>query len=261
MRGKSRLETIFMAALVLFMIGLTGCRTPKNVTYFQDVTETVLPIPPGNEAKIEPYDKLSIIVKAKETGVSNLFNKTLPHDRIGDGHSDYFVSKEGTIDFPILGELKVEGMTRTELAAFIKGEIIGKGYVKDVVVTVEFLNLGYSVLGEVNHAGRFGLAKEEMTIVEAIALAGDITLQGKRENIKVIRKEKDGAHTYTVDLTNYAELTKSPAYYLKQDDIIYVEPNNIRKRQTTINGNNVLNLSFWVSVASLLTSMTVLIVK
>ena len=261
MRGKSRLETIFMAALVLFMIGLTGCKTPKNVAYFQDVTENVYTQPEIMQARIEPYDKLSIVVKTKDGGISTLFNKTLPHDRIGDGFSDYLVSPEGTIDFPMLGELKVEGMTRTELAYFIKGEIIGAGYVKDVVVTVGFVNLGFSVLGEVSNAGRYGLVKDEMTIVDALAIAGDLTLHGKRENIKVIRREKDGTHTYTVDLTNFGELTKSPAYYIKQDDIIYVEPNNIRKRQTTVNGNNVLNLSFWVSVASLLTSMTVLIVK
>ena len=171
------------------------------------------------------------------------------------------MAPDGTIDFPVLGKLKIEGMTRSELAGFIKGELMGKELVKDPVVTVEFLNTGFSVMGEVNNAGRFDINKDQLNILEALSLAGDLTIQGQRENVAVVRTDRDGVHTYRVDLTNFVELTKSPAYYIKQGDVIYVEPNGVRKRQATVNGNNVLSASFWVSVASLLTSVAVLIFK
>lgn len=169
--------------------------------------------------------------------------------------SNYTVTPSGDIDFPVLGMIHVEGMTREQLAAFIKGDLVGKGLVKDPVVTVEFLNTGYSVMGEVNSPGRFDINKDKLNILEALAIAGDLTIQGQRNNITVLREENDGVHTYKLDLTNLQDLTKSPAYYVQQSDVIYVEPNDIRKRQTTANGNNVLSTGFWVSVASLLTSV------
>ncbi|MDE6636887.1 MAG: polysaccharide biosynthesis/export family protein, partial [Muribaculaceae bacterium] len=171
------------------------------------------------------------------------------------------VSAEGTIDFPILGVLKVEGMTRNELAAFIKGEIMGRGQLKDPVVTVEFINTGVSVLGEVERPGRYDLNSDVLTIVEALSLAGDLTIQGQRENIKVLRQNGDKIQEITVDITDTKKLLQSPAYYLKQGDVVYVEPNNLRKRQTRVNSNNVLNVSFWLSVASLLTTAAVLFKK
>lgn len=250
-----------MMALAAMLLALTGCRTPKKVTYFQDMQERVYTTVTPQEIKIEPNDKLQIIVKSKDPNLSAVFNKTNPNDRLGDGYSDYTVTPQGTIDVPILGEMKVVGMTRSELASYIKGEIVGRGYIKEPVVTVELIGMHFSILGEVQGPGRKTMDKDQMTLPEAISMAGDLTIQGKRENIKILRQENDGIHTYIVDMTNLAEMTKSPAYYIKQGDVIYVEPNNIKKRETTINGNNVMNISFWVSIASLLTSIAVLIVK
>ncbi|MDE6577878.1 MAG: polysaccharide biosynthesis/export family protein [Muribaculaceae bacterium] len=261
MIGKNHLKLILSVAVIALTVAMTGCKTPKNVAYFQDVTENVYPSLPPNQIKIEPNDRLSIVVKTSDVRLSQLFNKTLPSDRLGEGYSDYIVTPEGMIDFPILGPLKVAGMNRSELAGFIKGELIGKGYAKDPVVTVDIINLGFSVLGEVNNAGYYGLIKDEMNVLEALANAGDLTIQGQRENVKVIRRENDGIHTYSLDLTNLSELHKSPGFYVKQGDVIYVEPNGQRKRETTTNGNAVMNVSFWVSVASLLTTVIVLIKK
>ena len=178
-----------------------------------------------------------------------------------EGMGAYTVSPEGTIDFPVLGNLTVSGMSRSELAGFIKGELMGRELVKDPVVTVEFLNTGVSVLGEVLTPGRYDVNLDQFTIFDAISLAGDLTIQGQRKNVKVLRKEADGIHTYVVDLTDMAKTMSSPAYYLKQGDLVYVEPNGVKKRQTTVNGNTALSASFWVSVASLLTSVAVLIFK
>ncbi|MDE6522606.1 MAG: polysaccharide biosynthesis/export family protein [Muribaculaceae bacterium] len=261
----------------------TSCHTPKNITYFQGAdNETILEIAAAQnkEIKVEPFDKLAISVTCKEPGLARMFNMPIYTNNAiqrssynaanslreydvaySEGISGFTVSANGTIDYPILGEIKVAGMTRSELAAFIKGEIMGRGLIKDPVVTVEFLNVGFSVLGEVNSPGRYDLNVDALSIVEAISIARDLSIQGNRQNVKVLRKEGDKVHTYVVDLTDAQNLANSPAYYLKQGDIIYVEPNDIRKRQTTNNGNSVLNVSFWVSVASLLTSAAILVKK
>lgn len=261
---------------LISLIILTGCSTPKDVAYFQDTVEAVIPISNPQQIRIEPNDKLSIIVKSVDSKLSNMFNLPIYTERVGrmsetvtgadqsmlgnytnisEGMSFYTVSPEGFIDFPVLGNLYVKGMTRSELSGFIKGELMGKDLVKDPIVTVEFLNLGVSIMGEVNFPGRYSIKEDQVSILEALSMAGDLKIQGKRENVAVLREEPDGLHAYRVDLTNFQELAGSPAYYLKQGDIIYVEPNDIRKRETTNNGNNVLSTSFWISAAGLLTSV------
>lgn len=276
---KKSIKYLAVVCVVLITILSSGCSTPKNISYFQDISETVIPVA-AQQIKIAPHDKLSIIVKSKDPALASLFNLNVATDRLGldyatsgtgsdfrsystasEGISSYTVTAEGTIDFPVLGELKIEGMTRSELSGFVKGELMGKDLLKDPVVTVEFLNTGFSVMGEVTKAGRYDINKDQLSVLEALSLAGDLTIQGKRENVAVVREERDGIHTYRLDLTNLSELTKSPAFYIKQGDIIYVEPSGVRKRQATVNGNNVLSAGFWVSVASLLTSIAVLIFK
>ncbi|MDE6298223.1 MAG: polysaccharide biosynthesis/export family protein [Muribaculaceae bacterium] len=261
MISRLRIKGILAASVMLLAVALTGCRTPQDVAYFQDVAENTMSVVPSRPMKIESTNRLMIVVKSREASVNILFNKAVTQDGIGEGYTYYTVSREGTIDFPVLGVLKVEGMTTDELAGFIKGEIIGKGYAKEVVVTVTVVDRGYSVLGEVKNPGRYGFHSDEMNIMEAIAGAGDLSIQGKRENVKLIRMEGDTLKTYVMDLTNLSEMSKSPAFQIKQGDVIYVEPNNQKKRETTSNGNAVMNLSFWVSVASLLTTVLVLIKK
>lgn len=258
---------------------ISSCQTPKNVAYVSDMTNAELIEISAQEKsiKVQPHDKLSIVVTSKDPQLAQLFNLNIFTNNTtqtqgfngsslreynlssNQGISVYTVSEEGTIDFPVLGILKIEGMTRNEVAAFIKGDIIGKNLIKDPVVTVEFLNTGVSVLGEVAKPGRFDINTDVLTILEALALAGDLDINGKRENVLVMRRDGDRIQSYRVDLTKSENLMNSPAFYLKQGDVIYVEPNDIRKRQTVSNGNNITNVSFWISVASLLTSAAVLI--
>lgn len=260
----------------LLALMLEGCSVPKEVAYFQDldanaILETVKTAP----IKVKAGDKLAILVKTKDPDVSNLFNMPIYTNRIGQGSSfngntaeiraytgiigesvaNYTVSPEGTIDFPVLGVLNVAGMTRAELAGFIKGEIMGRQLAKDPTVSVEFLSTGVSVLGEVKNPGRFDFNRDDLTVLDAISLAGDLLITGQRENVKVLRREDGKVKTYTLDLTDTKSLVNSPAFYLQQDDVIYVEPNKMSKRSTTVNGNNALSVSFWISVASLLTSV------
>lgn len=271
---KKNIKRLAYTACGISLLFLTGCKAPQDVAYFQDTVETIIPLNSPKQIKIEPNDKLSIIVKSMDPTLSAMFNLTISSDRVGsgtetmatsgtgslrtsssDGLSKYTVTPQGYIDFPVLGNLYVEGMTKSELAAFIKGELMGRNLVKDPVVTVEFVNFGVSVMGEVARPGRYDITQDQINVLEAISMAGDLTIQGKRENVAVLREEEDGLHSYRIDLTNFTDLAQSPAYYLKQGDIIYVEPSDVKKRTTTANGNNLLSTGFWISVASLLTSV------
>ncbi len=257
-------------------IVMTACGVPKDVAYFQDVdSATILETAKSAPIKVKPGDKLSIVVKSKDPQLSALFNLPVYSSRIGQGGSvngntselraytgaqsesvaSYTVTPDGEIDFPVLGYVKVAGMTRAELAGYIKGELMGRELVKDPTVVVEFLSSGVSVMGEVSRPGRYDLNRDHLNILEALTLAGDLTINGQRKNVRVVRSENGQVNTYILDLTDAASLMKSPAFYLQQDDVVYVEPNKQRKRSSTVNGNNALSVSFWVSVASLLTSV------
>lgn len=271
-----------VAGAAMFALALGAC-TPKNVTYIQDFNEDVVIENATRSAmKVQPEDKLSIIVHSKDPELAALFNLPVVTNNVSyvntsmtsgngttmrnysgaQGISAYTVSPQGTIEFPVLGTLNIAGMTRNEVAGFIKGELMGRNLIKDPTVTVEFLNSGVSILGEVRSPGRYDMNRDNITILEAIALAGDLTIQGKRENVKVIRETPEGKiNVYQIDLTAGNNLMESPAYYLKQNDVIYVEPTDYKKRETTVNGNSALSTSFWISAASLLTSIAVLIVN
>ncbi len=260
----------------MISIVMTGCGVPKDVAYFQDIdSTTILETAQSAPIKVKPGDKLSIVVKSKDPQLSALFNLPVYSSRIGQGGStngntselraytgaqsesvaSYTVTPEGEIDFPVLGYIKVAGMTRAELAGYIKGELMGRELVKDPTVVVEFLSSGISVMGEVNRPGRYDLNRDQLNILEALTLAGDLTINGQRQNVRVVRSENGKVNTYVLDLTDAASLMQNPAFYLQQDDVVYVEPNKQRKRSSTVNGNNALSVSFWVSVASLLTSV------
>ena len=146
-----------------------------------------------------------------------------------------------------------------KIAAFIKEELLAKNLVKDPVVTVEYMNLGFSVLGEVGNPGRFNIDRDRITVLDAISQAGDLTIYGNRRKVMVMRQEGDVQRVYGIDLTSGQHVYTSPAYYLQQNDVVYVEPNKVKARQSTVNGNNVRSTSFWISLASLLTSIGILI--
>ena len=179
------------------------------------------------------------------------------------GVSGYTVDANGEIDFPVLGKIKVAGLQREDIAKYIKQELISRNLVKDpvVIVTVEFMNLCISVMGEVNTPGRFSIDRDRVTILDALSMAGDLTIYGNRSKVMVMRQEGDTQRVYGVNLTSGAHVYSSPVYYLQQNDVVYVEPNHVKARQSTVNGNNVRSTSFWISLASLLTSVAILIVN
>ena len=257
---KNTLRVALFAAVLAFA---ASCATPTNIVYFQDVaTGGVDTVSTAQIIKIRPGDKISIIVNSRDPQISSLFNLAYSTRYIGDdtamkvtagstGVQGYAVSEDGTIDFPVLGRVTVGGLTRDEIARMIKDELVGQSLVKDPVVTVEYLNLKVSVLGEVNHPGRIAIDRDEFTIIDAISAAGDLTINGIRENVRVIRNENGVRRTYSVNLLSSRDLASSPVYYLQQNDIVVVDPNDMRIRQSTINGNTIRTTSFWISIASL----------
>ena len=152
-------------------------------------------------------------------------------------------------------------MTREEVAVYIKKELQSHDLIKDPVVTVEFMNLSVNVMGEVNRPGRYNIDKDHLTILDALSQAGDLTIYGKREKVLVLRNENGKQRVYGINLCSADHLYSSPVYYLQQNDVVYVEPNDTKARQSTVNGNNVRSTSFWISLASLLTTIRVLIFK
>ena len=265
---KSLKFLCLFSTLLLFW----SCKAPEQISYFQDlrpgVSENEIINP--RDIKVRVEDKLMIIVNSRDPQLTSMFNLPFISQGVGvqnntgsqsHGVSGYTVRKDGTIDFPVLGTLKVLGMTREEIAAMIKKELINRNQLKDPVVTVEFMNLTYSVLDEVMNPGRYSIEKDKVTILDAISEAGDLTIFGKRENIMVLRNENGIQRVYDVNLCSGNDIYNSPVYYLQQDDVVYVEPNKVKARQSTVNGNTIFTPSFWVSVISLATTITVLIVK
>ncbi|MCC8113945.1 MAG: polysaccharide biosynthesis/export family protein [Bacteroidales bacterium] len=259
---KHRFLPIAVAALALW-----SCSTPKDIVYFQDISngsEVTVELPA--DVKIQAGDKLRIIVSTPDQRLSEMFNLqtgaiqttniTTVANQIG-----YTVQADGTIDFPEIGNIPVAGLTREQVEVYIRQELIARELVTDPVVVVDYLNMGVSVLGDVNNPGRHSISKDRYTILQAIADAGDLAITGERTNVKVFRQEAGDQKVYEVNLCDAQSLYASPVFYLQQNDVVYVEPNDKRKREATTNGNTLLSYSFYLTCGSFLMSLAVLLFK
>ncbi|WP_296386356.1 polysaccharide biosynthesis/export family protein [Winogradskyella sp.] len=253
---------LLVSALVIAM--LTSCASRKNIVYFQDepLEEGVLMSEP-KQIIYKPDDILTINVSAFLQETVAPFNLT-----VGSNNSNnvtgvqgnlqlqtYLVDYNGNIEFPVLGRLKVAGLTRTELTSYLTERI--SEYAKDPIVNVRLSNFSITIIGEVSNPGTFNIQDERITVLEAIGLANDLTIFGKRKNILIIR-EVDGKKKFAnIDLTSI-NTVNSPVYYLQQNDVIYVEPNNARIRSSTYNQNNSVLIS---AIGTLTTVIAVFLVK
>ena len=269
MKSRSMLKkhSLFFLALALL---LSSCDVSKRITYFQDIQEknvsTGLEEQLTPEIRLRPEDKISIIVNTKVPELTALFNLPYTTRILGPnseytnytttGTSAYVIKADGNIDFPVLGLIQAAGKTRDELATHIKSELMNRNLVNDPVVTIEFINLQFSVMGEVRAPGSYKITRDHITILDALSMAGDLSIDGKRDNVLVLRPDTSGNITaYNVDMRSFDNVKGSPAYYIHQNDYIYVEPNKKRANQSTVNANTVQSASFWISVVSLLASV------
>lgn len=252
--------------LLLVLVVLSSCGSTKKTVYFQDLNATskATPIAESYSVKIHQDDLLAILVNSVDPELAVPFNMPMVSYQVGSQNPPqqrilgYLVDKEGTIDFPVLGKIKVEGMTREELVNDIKSRLVAENYIKDPIVTVQFLNFKVSVMGEVSRPGTFNISGDRITLLEALSLAGDLTIYGRRDRVVVIREVNGERQMRYLDLRN-SEIFDTPYYYLQQNDIVYVEPNKRKSQQSEINQNN--SVGVWVSIASLLTTVSVLIFR
>lgn len=257
--------------ILLSIILLSSCATTKQISYFQDVVyNEAIAIDSAQYITVRPRDMISIVVSSKDPELAALFNLPRIQNTVGqpslqmynsnNGISGYTIDSKGNIDFPVLGRIHIAGMTREQISETIKSKLIDENLIKDPVVTVDFMNLTFSLLGEVNKPGLFNINKDQITILEAISMAGDLTVFGQRDKVMVTRIENGQRTMHLIDLRS-TKAFDSPVFYLRQNDVVYVEPNLVKANQSTVNGNNVKSVSLWISIASFLTTLSMLIFK
>ena len=246
---------LFLATVAVCL--LTSCSSPKNVTYFQN-REALDKAVRGYlvDARIMPKDVLTITVSTTTPEAAKQFNLVTPTSQTQ--LQTYLVDNEGMINFPVIGELKLGGLTKTEAEKLIAGKIaLYLTESQNPVVTVRMSSFSISVLGEVNQPGTFTIAREKINVLEALSRAGDLTIYGVRNNVTLIREDSEGVKTYhTLDL-NDANIVNSPYYYLQQNDILYVEPNKIKAQNSTIGSMT----SLWLSATGILVSVATLLIS
>ncbi|WP_210463534.1 polysaccharide biosynthesis/export family protein [Rufibacter roseolus] len=248
---------LFIYTILLLLI--TSCSPSKNLVYFEDLknissTETNTDISNANEPKIQSGDILGITVSSLNPESNILFNggSLVTPGMTSDGvrttvsTEGYLVEENGEINFPVLGKVRLAGLTKAEATLRMTDEI--KKHVKNPIVNIRFINFKYTVLGEVNKPSTYIAPTQKVNIIEALGQAGDMTIYGKRENVLIIR-ERDGVRsTARLDLTK-KEALNSPYYYLQQNDIVYVEPSKARDAQLS---NTRSNISIGLSIISLI---------
>ena len=265
----NKLTTIQLTLLAALTLAVTSCTSYKKVPYM--LNSDIVNLDSSAilyEARIMPKDELTITLNCPEdeeavlpfnlTAISRNNQSGSQRNRISNTSytlQTYLVSNEGTINFPILGELHVMGMTVKELEDMIADRIYGTYLKTRPIVTVRMSNYKISVIGEVADPGTYTVSSEKVNIYEALALASDMTVWGRRDNVKLIREDEDGKKSiHELDL-NDANIINSPYFYLQQNDVLYVTPNRTKSKNSSIGSST----SYWVSATSILISITSLI--
>lgn len=247
--------------LFSFVVLLFSCATKQDVVYFNGIN------PADNIVGIDSYmptyhinDELLIVVNAIDAEAAKPFNLTSVayNQDIGlarpmDRQQTYIIDSQGEIDFPVLGKLKLAGLSRDQATKYIEEKL--KDYIKDPMVNIRTINYRITVLGEVARPGTYNATSERITLIDALGLAGDMTIYGERENVLVIH-DYDGKKTFTRVNLKDKNLFESPAYYLSQNDVVYVEPNKTRARNSSIGADT----GVIISTIGLLISLSAVIV-
>lgn len=209
---------------------LLACVNTKKSTYFVDQNDAALETTSTSpEAVITPNHLLGLTVSSLNPNATVIFNATLNGTPQGNG---YLVNKEGYIQFPVLGDIKAAGLTGNELREQIVKSLVDKKLLVDPIVSVRFLNFKVTVLGEVGRPTVIDVPNEKISLLEALGLAGDITIYGKKDNVMVIREENNKKIIKRLNL-NTSDLFNSPYYYLKANDVVYVEANKAKVSTST----------------------------
>lgn len=244
---------IFQFLCIFSLVIITSCGSRKDIVYFQNQEQLTTSfeqyIP-----KIQPTDQLAIVISASDVAAAAPFNQLSTIQTTSNSNSlspyspTYTVDESGNISLPMVGNVKVGGLTRGQAIETIKEKV--SKYIVNPGVNVNFVNFRISVLGEVSRPGSFIIPTERITLLDALGMAGDMTIKGKRENITVIRESNGFKERYSVDLTSESALN-SPVYYLAQNDVVYVEPNSAQVSASKFTPN----YSLWISMAGVIISV------
>jgi polysaccharide export outer membrane protein len=259
-----KIKSFFLLGVITLI--LASCSSYKQVPYLQNAAIVNTSEPqPLYDAKIMPKDLLTITVNTTDPEAAAPFNLTVQTpinvastNRLTQQPAlqQYLVNNEGTIDFPVLGRLQVVGLTKTEAEDMIREKL--KPYLRETpIVTVRMANYKISVLGEVARPGTFTVSNEKVNVLEALAMAGDMTIWGMRNNVKLVREDATGKREIVYLDLNNADIVTSPYYYLQQNDIIYVTPNETKSKNSDIGQST----SLWFSATSILISAITLLVN
>lgn len=256
---KTRLVITSLLAIAL----ATSCASRKDLVYFQDEPLSGGYIDSSPEQLVYKADDiLTINVSAADPLAAKPFNLAMVTESdnmvsaTGSAKMQtYLIDHKGNIEFPVLGTLHIAGMTRIELTEMLKEKIAA--YAKDPIINIRLINFTVTVIGEVSDPGTFTIQNERISLPQALGLANDLTIFGKRKNVLLIR-EVDGKKKFAkIDLTS-VNAVSSPIYYLQQNDVIVVEPNNARIRSSNYNQNNAVLIS---AIGTLTTIITVFLIK
>ena len=238
------------------VVMLSACDAQRRVLYLQDVESgSEIVLPDNYVIRIKPLDQITIVVNSKNPELAMPFNTSTSYNSLNGVVTNtnanesslqvFTVDSKGYISMPVIGDVKISGLTREEAEAKIEKMIVDGEYIADPKVNVRFANLTVSIIGEVTKPGRYNINKDQLTIFEALALAGDMTIYGNREDVAIIR-EKDGKSiVMKLDLRSQ-DIFSSPYFYIEQNDVIIVSPNKFKAATAEINQNR----SFWISLAS-----------
>ncbi|MDH8702535.1 polysaccharide export outer membrane protein [Dysgonomonadaceae bacterium PH5-43] len=256
----NNLKTVFGVVVLLSVIMFTSCRSSKDIEYFQntkDISDDMYRYDMSNyEIKIMPNDNLLITVLTDKPAVAEQFNVV----DLSRGASNslewqgYLVDQNGDINFPVIGKVHLGGLTKIQAVSLLQKKI-GE-FIDEPLVNIRFMNYKVTVLGEVNRPGVFTINSEKLSLPEALALAGDMTIYGQRENVEICRVENGEKKFYYVDMTS-PEVFFSEAYYLQQNDIVYIRPNKSKSMSSSYNPM----VGTLISVATLLITITTLILN
>ncbi len=251
---RSKAWAFPLIALGIFI--MTSCASRKDVVYFQNTGDFETLVDKNSiTPKFKVDDVISIYVSTLDNQASapfNLFRGTT-EGGLRPEQVDYLIDKDGEIDFPVVGKIKVAGLSSEELRVLLREQL--SEYLKDPIINIRLRNFTITVLGEVNRPGTYPVEGERITILEALGLANDLTIKGKRENVMVIR-DFDGTKVYHRINLKRKEAMSSPVYYLTQNDVVYVEPN-----QSAITSSSLDNrATIAISIASILITSTVIFI-
>lgn len=249
------MNKIFIPVIISIFL-LSSCANKKNILYLQDnIAESNIEINQSYVSRLQADDILSIQVSSVDNQGVAAFNIATSNGILGTDVAvgqprfiNYIIRQDGSIEFPVIGKIKLAGLTVVEAIDLLKKEI--SAYVKKPIVILEWLNFKYSVLGEVTRPGQFTSKSERVTVLEALSNAGDLTIFGKRKNIILIRENNGKRSYFNIDLTN-KDFINSEAYYIKQNDVILVAPNNAKVQSSSFNQNSTI----YISIASVVLAL------